>query len=87
MDISIGSRVRSFDFDSCRDLEGDSACFVEGVLKGTETVEGSLRYRILVERDIFGGVEEDGPLRHFVYPPVNGTLTFRGRLTSFVEVL
>ena len=54
-EITIGTRVRSFDFPDNRQLTGERACYVEGEVTGLS-----------------------------VYPPVNGTPTFRG-VTDFVE--
>jgi hypothetical protein len=93
MDIVIGTRVRSFDFHTApggRDLEGDRACYVEGEVVGFDLVEGCRRYRILVDRDVFGGKDEDRRLGALVTPPVNGT-PYGNRagqpVTNFVELV
>lgn len=94
--VSVGDRVRSFDFSTApggRDLDGDRACFVEGRVESLVTVEGCLRYRILVERDVFGG--EDSTTRvgtrvgRYMHPPVNGTPRLIGgaSVTNFVELV
>jgi hypothetical protein len=75
MTIKIGSRVRSFDFDS-RDLTGDYACYVEGVVTAMPDIEGCTRYEILVDRVVFGGKETLISRDHWVTPPVNGTPKF-----------
>ena len=55
MSISVGDRVRSFDFPYCRDLDGQRACFVEGRVVDFKELEGCQRYVIDVERCVFGG--------------------------------
>ena len=82
--ITIGSKVRSFDFQH-RDITGDRACYIEGVIVDILKEENSYdRYLIKVHRQVFGGAEKsDHPLT--VTPPVNGTLTMFGDTTNFVE--
>ena len=90
MTIQIGTRVRSFDFadgPDGRSLAGERACYVEGVVTGFERMEGCKRYRILVDRDVFGGVEENFRVGALIYPPVNGTPTWMGGVTNSVEVV
>ena len=57
MDIAIGSRVRSFDFHHSRDLEGERACFMEGVVTGFAHIRGCDRVVIAVDRCVSGGKE------------------------------
>ena len=88
MDIVIGSRVRSFDFangEYGRDVDGDRACYVEGKVVGFDHVEGCDRYRILVDRDVFGGEESDRRVGRLITPPVNGTPKSFGGVCDFVE--
>lgn len=91
MDIQVGNRVRSFDFAQDdgygRDLAGERACYVEGEVIGFEEIEGCQRYRILVDRDVFGGKEEDRRVGRIVTPPVNGTPTWSDQTTNYVEVV
>ncbi|MBK26124.1 MAG: hypothetical protein CME70_19155 [Halobacteriovorax sp.] len=91
MDIQIGNRVRSFDFAQDdgygRDLSGERACYVEGEVIGFDHIEGCQRYRILVDRDVFGGKEEDRRVGRIVTPPVNGTPTWSDQTTNYVEVV
>ena len=95
MAISVGNRVRSFDFAESfddgaqfgRDLTGERACFVEGVVVGIESHGGCDRYIIDVDRDVFGGEESTRRLAQRVMPPVNGTPTWSGRTTNFVELV
>ena len=92
MSISVGDRVRSFDFDGSpggRDLEGERSCYVEGRVEELVRVEGCLRYRILVERDVFGGKEESTRVGRYCHPPVNGTPRLIGgaKVTNFVELV
>jgi len=91
MDIQVGNRVRSFDFAGDdgygRDLIGDRACYVEGDVVGFDHIEGCKRYRILVDRDVFGGKDEDRRIGRIVTPPINGTPTWAGNTTNFVEVV
>ncbi len=92
--IQVGDRVRSFDFADTfedgeqfgRDLEGERACYVEGRVEEFVRVEGCLRYRILVDRDVFGGKESDRRVGRYVTPPVNGTPKSFGGVTEFVEL-
>ena len=68
----IGDRVRAFDFDDEKDLEGRRACYMEGQITGLKHVEGCWRYKIEVRKSIFRGMDmTDFP--SVVYPPVNGT--------------
>ena len=92
MSISVGDRVRSFDFATSpggRDLEGERACYVEGVVEDLVRIDGCLRYTILVERDVFGGKEESTRVGRYMHPPVNGTPRLIGgaSVTNFVELL
>ncbi len=92
VDIGIGDHVRSFDFSTSpggRDLEGERACYVEGRVEELVTIEGSLRYRILVERDVFGGEDSTVRVGRYCHPPVNGTPRLIGgaSVTNFVELL
>jgi len=81
MEIVVGSRVRSFDFAETfedgtqirRELEGERACYVEGVVTAINEEMSYNRYEIVVTRDIFGGEESDHRVGNVVYPPVNGT--------------
>ena len=83
-DIKIGDRVRSFDFDTSRALEGERACYVEGEVIGFTELEGCRRYEIRVGLDVFGGAPGGGRVGYTVRPPVNGTPTWCG-VTNFVE--
>jgi hypothetical protein len=90
MNIQIGARVRSFDFifnKSGRDLEGPEACFVEGEVVAFDYAEGCKRYCILVDRDVFGGKEEEHRIGRLVTPPINGTPCFDQGFTEFVLAL
>ena len=72
--IKVGDKVRSFDFPHSRDVDGDRACYVEGVVEGFKEVEGCERYVVRVDRKVFTGKEEDILGRYpYVFPPVNGT--------------
>ena len=85
--IQVGSKVRSFDFES-RDLEGERACYVEGVVKAIgEVMEGCERYVIEVTRDVFGGEDSDRRVGITVYPPINGTPSWLGGSTNCVELV
>lgn len=83
--IAIGDRVRSYDFDR-HDLTGERACYVEGTVEavGVE-LDGCSRYRVRVERDVFGGIEQQTRVGDTVYPPVNGTPRLFGGDCDFVE--
>ena len=84
--IRVGSKVRSFDFDYCRDLAGERACYVEGEVVGIEPHGGCDRYVIAVERAVFGG-EERKSFPKKVYPPVNGARKLMGGETNLVEMV
>ena len=84
MTIQVGSKVRSFDFNRHRDLEGSRACYAEGEVVGFKRMEGCERYIIEVSRLIVGGEEQEiTPGK--IYPPVNGTRTWSGEVTNGVE--
>ena len=88
-EIKKGDRVRSFDFangEYGRDLEGERACYVEGTVIDLPTMAECKRYHIVVERRIFGGKEIlDG--EDSVFPPINGTRSWLGRLMDCVELI
>ena len=89
MSISVGDRVRSFDFSDGpdgRSLSGKRACYIEGEVVGIEPHGGCDRYVIAVERAVFGG-EERTPWPKKVYPPVNGTRKLMGGETNSVEMV
>ena len=87
MSIEIGSKVRSFDFDS-RDLVGENAFYVEGVVVDISETSCNGRYSILVEKQIFRGEEANYHVGTIVYPPVNGLLNIvTGNKTDGVELL
>ncbi len=88
MNITIGNRVRSFDFHYMRDLDGPRSCYMEGVVTGIEKIRGCDRYIIAVDRCIVRGKEQ--PAQNYppeICPPVNGTPTTMGRITDGVEVI
>ena len=86
MEVSVGSRVRSFDFHYMRDLDGPRSCYMEGVVTKIEEVRGCDRYFITVDRCIAGG-EERSDFPEVIIPPVNGTPTTMGRITDGVELV
>ena len=93
--IQVGDKVRSFDFAEAfddgeqfgRDLEGERACYVEGVVEAFVDREGCPRYEIRVELDVFGGEESDRRVGNLVYPPVNGTPRLFGGACDNVELV
>lgn len=83
--IQVGDAVRSYDFPDS-DLMGE--CYIEGVIENIEWHEGCERYKIRVTARIWEGMREGitaDPM--YVYPPVNGTPTLMGRVTSGVRKL
>jgi hypothetical protein len=85
--IKIGSKVRSFDFES-RDLTGQNSFYVEGVVVDISDMSGNGRYSILVEKQIFRGEEANYHVGTIVYPPVNGQFNIvTGNKTDGVELL
>ena len=93
--IQVGDRVRSFDFAGSfedgeqfgRNLEGERACYVEGVVESFVEREGCPRYEIRVNRDVFGGEDSDRRVGNLVYPPVNGTPSLFGDECNNVELV
>ena len=90
MCLQVGEKVRSFDFDS-RELEGPSACYIEGVIEGVGQFEEFYdcdRYKIKVSKQVFGGKElPDALVGMYVYPPVNGTRKlFGGECSAVVKI-
>lgn len=78
LDVGPGDRVRSYDFAGILD------CYVEGVVEAlTEPMEGCPRYKVRVERCVRQGREVAAFAEH-VYPPVNGTPSWTGKLTNLV---
>ena len=80
--LNISTYVRTFDFPDIAgnqfcglDLDGERACYAEGTIEaiGDDIVEGCPRYRIRVDRIIFGGEVSHPSPPHFLYPPLNGT--------------
>ena len=96
MSIQVGDYVRSFDFATTwsdgevtgKDLDGKRACYIEGRVKDIVRRQGSLRYQIAVEKEVFAGQEESLRIGSYVFPPVNGTNTLLGYgKTNFVDLV
>jgi hypothetical protein len=84
--IEVGDKVRSFDFDYCRDLTGERACYAEGEVVGFKDYQGCERYVVAVERYVFGGEPREAwPAK--IYPPVNGTRKLFGGACNNVEAI
>ena len=83
--VKVGDLVRSFDFAHLRDETGDSACYVEGVVQEIVDQAGCSRYKILCTRRVLGGELLPGDIGREYFPPINGTPTPFGGLTSFVD--
>lgn len=95
-DITVGDRVRSFDFEreESRDLDSPTVCYVEGIvmeITDPRTTSSWLlrdcpRYKISITRRVWCG--DDLPVgelpEKFVYPPVNGTPTWLGGECDYV---
>lgn len=84
-DITVGSYVRSYDF------EGRDDCFIEGkVIEIGRTPMGHDGYAILVEKQVFAGKDITSSARNLVgeivYPPLNGLQGLFGP-TKFVRKL
>lgn len=80
-DIACGDRVRSYDF------AGNRECYAEGVVEDIiAEMEGCARYKLRVERRVFDGKEVQQH-EDFVFPPVNGTPTWSGGFTNYVQRL
>ncbi len=53
-------------------------------------MDGCERYAIFVEKRVWEGKADPEPLVHgknHVYPPKNGTPTWTGRVTNYVEAI
>ena len=88
MDIQIGSKVRSFDFDYHRDITGEEAFYVEGEVVAIREWAGCERYVVLIEKQVFAGKEEDSHVGTLTHPPINGLLNIvTGGKTNGVELL
>jgi hypothetical protein len=85
--VKVGDRVRSFDFDYCRDLTGERACYVEGYVVGIQPHGGCDRYVIEVDRVVFRGEERHDSWNKTAYPPVNGTPKLMGGIYNAVEAI
>ena len=83
--VRVGDLVRSFDFSHIRAEVGDNACYVEGVVQEIVDAGGCSRYKILCTRRVLGGKHQPADIGKEYFPPVNGTPTVFGGLTSFVE--
>ena len=81
--IRAGDKVRSYDF------EGNEQCYMEGVVIAIVKLDGCRRYKIKVERQVWGGevVREKFSDDDCVYPPVNGTVKTFGGVCNFVKRL
>lgn len=94
-DITIGTRVRSFDFAETvgdqeygRDLQGERACYIEGTVEAIDTENFDCpRYKIRIEHRVFAGRVGLIPGEVVAYPPVNGTPKLFGGVTNSVEVI
>lgn len=88
-EIQIGDKVRSFDFpDRSRNLTGETAAYVEGVVEDFEEFGGCQCYSIRVTRDVFRGDDMELQFSRagsIVVAPVNGTKTLFGDVTNGVE--
>ena len=83
--VRVGDLVRSYDFVHMRADTGENACYVEGVVQEIVDAGGCSRYKILCTRRILGGELKSSDIGKEYCPPVNGTPTVFGGLTSFVE--
>lgn len=83
-EININDEVRSFDFDS-RDLEGEAACFVEGIVTDLTHFAGCYRYDIQVTRRVYAGEEVEVKEGERVLHKFNGAPTPQRWAASGVE--
>lgn len=85
--IQVGDTVRSFDFpDSTRDVSGNNACFVQGVVEGVGRFiewQACDMYKIRCTKKVFGGKEIEEH-EEFYFAPINGTNKFVGGVTDGV---
>ena len=85
MDIRVGDKVRSYDFNHMRDSTGENACYIEGVVQEIVKAPDCERYKIRCTRRVLGGEIESRDVGKEYFPPINGTPTMLGGSTSFVE--
>lgn len=89
--INVGDTVRSYDFAHVGEAEdeGERACYVEGVVECITDPEthpyftDCARYQVRVTRRVFSGKAVDHA--EHVYPPVNGTPSWMGRVMNGVR--
>lgn len=90
-EITIGTVVRSFDFPATnRDLDGDRACYVVGVVRDIGNMWGDCRrYRIDPLVRVWCGKVKHAPVSAPIYPPENGVKIAgsEGRVCDGVEAL
>jgi hypothetical protein len=88
MEIQIGDRVRSYDFEGRKDN------YIEGTVRdiivddGRGPFDGD-RYQVEVERVVWDNEDFTGKVAGapFVFPPVNGTRKLFGGETNGVELI
>jgi len=90
LEINVGDTVKSLDFpDTCREIEGKDACFIEGVVEvigqfASLKFQSCDMYKIRCTKKVFSGKEIEKH-EEFYYAPVNGTKKmFGSKLTDGV---
>jgi hypothetical protein len=83
--ITIGDKVKSFDFNHTDD------CYVEGVVVGFKEMDGCERYIISMTKKVWHGkdttdsyIEKTGNEKFF--PPVNGTPSWGGETNCVSKI-
>ena len=79
--LGVGDAVRSFDFP------GRDDCYLDGVITGVVTLDGCPRYALRVDSAHYADQPDPQPPGPYVYPPVNGTLSWLGGVTRGVARL
>ncbi len=78
-EIKVGDKVRSYDFVT--DGEANAGCYVEGKVVAIE----NNTYKILVNKRVFSNEEKEVTGEGYIYPPINGTMSFMGGETCGVQ--
>lgn len=86
-EIQVGDTVRSYDFPD-DDREDAKGCYAEGVVEKIDhfAFDGRecLRYQIAVQRRFWQGKPDTSAGRATIYPPVNGSKSWLGKVYNGV---
>ena len=82
-EISVGDRVRSFDFPRDR-----RDCYVDGKVLEIGVFHGVLHqaYKVAVDRMVWNGHVHEVKEERIVYPPINGLAGLHGPTNGVVRI-